>query len=96
MAEERARGHDVLALQLDLSSDASIEALHAAIIAQAGRCDVLVNNAVTRSALNGWKHELDDFDASLRVNASALFKITELFRPDHAGPRPVRSSISAR
>lgn len=78
-AEERARGFDVTALQLDLSSDASIEALHSEVIARAGRCDVLVNNAVTRSALNGWAHELDDFDRSLRVNASALFKITELF-----------------
>lgn len=78
-AEERARGFDVTALSLDLSSDASIEALHAEIITRAGRCDVLVNNAVTRSALNGWAHELDAFDQSLRVNASALFKITELF-----------------
>lgn len=78
-AEERARGNDVTALSLDLSSDASIEALHSEIIARAGRCDVLVNNAVTRSALNGWAHELDAFDQSLRVNASALFKITELF-----------------
>ena len=77
--EERARGNDVTALSLDLSSDASIEALHSEIIARAGRCDVLVNNAVTRSALNGWAHELDAFDQSLRVNASALFKITELF-----------------
>ncbi len=78
-AEERARGFDVTALQLDLSSDASIEAVHAEVIARAGHCDVLVNNAVTRSALDGWAHELDDFDRSLRVNASALFKITELF-----------------
>lgn len=78
-AAERARGHDVTALPLDLSSDESIEQLHATIIDRAGRCDVLINNAVARSALNGWKHELDDFDASLRVNASALFKITELF-----------------
>lgn len=77
--EERAQGRDVTALHLDLSSDESIEALHRTIIERAGRCDVLVNNAVTRSALSGWKHELDEFDASLRVNASALFKITELF-----------------
>ena len=62
-----ARGHDVTALHLDLASDESIEALHKTIIERAGRCDVLVNNAVTRSALDGWKHELDDFDASLRV-----------------------------
>ena len=78
-ADERLRGHDVTALSLDLSSDESIEALHKTIIERAGRCDVLVNNAVTRSALDGWAHDLDDFDRSLRVNASALFKITQLF-----------------
>ncbi|MBI4921414.1 MAG: SDR family oxidoreductase [Devosia nanyangense] len=81
-AEERARGLDVTALSLDLSSDASIEALHTEVIARAGRCDVLVNNAVTRSALDGWDHDLDAFDKSLRVNASALFKITHLFGED--------------
>ena len=78
-AEERAAGRDVTALTLDLSSDASIEALHKTVIERAGRIDVLVNNAVTRSALSGWGHDLDAFDQSLRVNASALFKITHLF-----------------
>jgi NAD(P)-dependent dehydrogenase (short-subunit alcohol dehydrogenase family) len=78
-AEERAKGYDVTALPLDLSSDASIEALHKAVIERAGRCNVLVNNAVARSALDGWDHDLEAFDRSLRVNASALFKITYLF-----------------
>ena len=78
-AEERSRGFDVTALSLDLSSDKSIEALHQTVIARAGRCDVLVNNAVTRSALSGWAHDMEAFDKSLRVNASALFKITHLF-----------------
>ena len=78
-ADERSHGRDVTALSLDLSSDESIEALHRTIIERAGRCDVLGNNAVTRSALDGWAHDLDDFDRSLRVNASALFKITQLF-----------------
>ena len=78
-AEERSRGFDVTALSLDLSSDKSIEALHQTVIAGSGRCDVLVNNAVTRSALSGWAHDLEAFDKSLRVNASALFKITHLF-----------------
>jgi NAD(P)-dependent dehydrogenase (short-subunit alcohol dehydrogenase family) len=72
-AEERAAGNDVTALTLDLSSDASIEALHQTIR------DVLVNNAVTRSATDGWGNDLDAYDQSLRVNASALFKITSLF-----------------
>ncbi len=78
-AEERALGNDVTALSLDLSSDASIEALHKTIFERSGRCDVLVNNAVTRSATDGWDHDLEAYDKSLRVNASALFKITSLF-----------------
>lgn len=78
-AEERAAGNDVTALSLDLSADASIEALHKTIFERSGRCDVLVNNAVTRSATDGWDHDLEAYDQSLRVNASALFKITSLF-----------------
>ena len=78
-AEERARGNQVIAKSLDLSEDASIEALHREIIEENGRCDVLVNNAVTRSATSGWGHDLAEYDRSLRVNASALFKITYLF-----------------
>lgn len=76
---QRDRGYDVTAMQLDLSSDGSIEQLHADIIETSGRCDILVNNAVTRSALDGWTHDLEAYDASLRVNASALFKFTNLF-----------------
>jgi NAD(P)-dependent dehydrogenase (short-subunit alcohol dehydrogenase family) len=78
-AAERERGHDVTALPLDLSSEESIAALHREVMTRAGRCDVLVNNAVTRSALDGWHNGLDAFDRSLRVNASALFRITYLF-----------------
>ena len=75
----RDRGYDVTAMHLDLASDASIEKLHADIIAQCGTCDILVNNAVTRSAHDGWAHDLEAYDISLHVNASALFKITHLF-----------------
>jgi len=77
--QERARGCDVSALTLDLASDTSIEQLHAEIIDRSGRCDILVNNAVTRSATDGWDHDLAAYDASLHVNASALFKLTHLF-----------------
>ena len=85
--EERAAGNNVTALPLDLSSDASIEALHKSVLEQAGRCDVLINNAVTRSAISGWDHNLDEYDRSLRVNASALFKITSLFGKSMASNR---------
>lgn len=78
-SEERARGFDVTALQLDLDNESSIEALHAEIINRSGRCDVLVNNAVTRNPEAVWGGSMDASDKSLRINASALFKITELF-----------------
>ena len=78
-AEERARGFDVTALPLDLEDQDSLVALHAAIVDRSGRCDVLVNNAVTRNPEAVWSGDMDAYDKSLRINASALFKITQLF-----------------
>ena len=72
-------GLKVIARQLDLADEASISALRDDIIRRSGKCEILVNNAVTRSACSGWKHPLAEFDASLHVNASAMFLITQLF-----------------
>lgn len=80
--EERALGHDVTALPLDLEDEASIVALHAAIIERAGRCDVLVNNAVARVEGSAWNGNVAATDRSLHINASALFRITALFGKD--------------
>ena len=81
--EEVERGYNVTAMQLDLSQDESIEKLHSDIITKSGKCDILINNAVSREfGSAGWKNTLDDFDKSLRINASALFKITEMFAED--------------
>ena len=81
--EETNRGHNVTAMKLDLSQDESIEKLYASIIAKSGKCDVLINNAVSREhGSSGWENALDDFDKSLRINGSALFKITQLFSED--------------
>ena len=46
--EETKRGYKVTALQLDLSQDDSIEKLYNDIIEKSGKCDVLINNAVSR------------------------------------------------
>lgn len=70
------KGLDVRALQLDLGSRESIDKMVAGVIAQTGRIDVLVNNAVTRNATSGWVQDLENYDASLHVNASATFYIT--------------------
>ena len=81
--EENERGYNVKAMHLDLSQDASIEKLHSEILEQSGKCDILINNAVSRIHGNqGWDNSLDDFDKSLRINGSALFKITQLFAED--------------
>ena len=81
--EEVERGHNVTAMKLDLSEDDSIENLHRDIIEKSGKCEILINNAVSREfGSAGWKNTLDDFDKSLRINASALFKITQLFSED--------------
>ena len=77
--EECDAGNNVFALKLDLADEASIQQLYDDIIARSGRLDILVNNAVTRSACDGWDNPLEEFDKSLHVNASALFKITQLF-----------------
>lgn len=78
-SEERMKGFNVTALKLDLVEEKSIVALKDNIIGRFGRFDILVNNAVTRSAINGWESPMEDYDKSLHINASALFTITRIF-----------------
>ena len=78
-SEERARGFDVTALQLELGSNKSIEDIHAKIMSENDHFDILVNNAVTRCACAGWDNPLEYYDESFHINASALFKLTYLF-----------------
>ncbi len=78
-AKERDAGYDVTAMKLDLASEKSIRMLHDNIIDRSGCMDILVNNAVTRCACQGWNNTMKIFDESLHINASALFKITQLF-----------------
>ena len=79
-SNQTLRGFDVTAMELDLSKDESIESLKNNIIQSAGKCDILINNAVAQETGNiNWSHKLDEYDKSLHVNASALFKITYLF-----------------
>ncbi len=88
-AEFRARSLDVRALQLDLSHRESMDNLIAEVVKQTNRLDILVNNAVTRCATSGWMQELENFDASLHINASSMFYITgaaaEIMKKQHSG-----------
>lgn len=83
--EERARGHDVRALPLDLDDEAAIDALVARIGAETGGCDILVNNAVTRQPDAVWGGGMAAYDRSLRINASALFYLTHAVAEGMAG-----------
>ncbi|MDD5598132.1 MAG: SDR family oxidoreductase [Victivallaceae bacterium] len=83
VAEELCReGGKVTALKLDLSSEESIQAVVAEVINRSGRLDILINNAVTRLAVDGWDQPMAKFDESLHVNASALFCLTRLVAED--------------
>lgn len=75
-AEERDRGHDVRALALDLDDEAAIDRLAEQIATDVGGADILVNNAVTRNPQAVWGGSMAAYDASLRINASALFYLT--------------------
>ncbi len=74
----RARNLDVNALQLDLACEESMQQALKTIIDQKGGIDILINNAVTRCATNGWDQPMANYDQSLHINASALFYLTNL------------------
>ena len=63
---------------LDQEDESSVLALRDRILAQHGRLDVLVNNAVLRP-MNDWESGPDDFAKSMAVNATGLFSITKAF-----------------
>ena len=76
-AEHRAAGHDVRALPLDQGDEASIVAVRARIVAESGRLDVLVNNAVARPA-KGYADDAAHIDESLHVNGTGLILVTRV------------------
>ena len=77
--EHRAQGLDVRAMQYDQGDEASILGLCDTITKQAGRFDILVNNAVLRPMKKGFLDEASTFAESMRVNATGLFIITRAF-----------------
>lgn len=74
----RESGLSVSATTLDQSDEGSIEELKQRLIAEAGRVDILVNNAVLR-AMASWSSPTADFAKSMAVNATGLFAMTRTF-----------------
>lgn len=75
-AAHAREGGDVRVLALDQGDEASILAARDAVMADAGRIDILVNNAVLRAAADGMESSADAFDASFHVNGTGLILLT--------------------
>ena len=76
MAEEmQKRALDVHALQVDQAEHDSVLALRQAVYETFGGLDVFVNNAVARP-MKGYRGTLEQFQESMRVNATGMFDIT--------------------
>lgn len=77
-AKFRDAGLDVTALQLDQSEESSIRDVIAQIAEAAGKCDVLVNNAVSRP-MQPDKPPFEMFAKSMEVNATGIYMMSEIF-----------------
>jgi NAD(P)-dependent dehydrogenase (short-subunit alcohol dehydrogenase family) len=74
VADFREKGLDVSALTVDQGNHQSVLDLKNAIVAQFGRLDVFVNNAVSRP-MKAYDDELKNFEESMRVNATGMMDI---------------------
>ena len=70
----RDRGLSVRAHPLDQSSEQSVEGF----ARQVESVDILVNNAVSRP-MKGWDDPAENFDQSMRTNATGIFLLTRAF-----------------
>ena len=68
------QGLDVYALQIDQANHVTIITAKKAILDKYGKLDVFVNNAVARP-MKGYDAPIDQFDASMRVNATGVMDI---------------------
>jgi NAD(P)-dependent dehydrogenase (short-subunit alcohol dehydrogenase family) len=74
----RDAGLDVQARQLDQAKEDSVLALRDAVLEEAGRVDVLVNNAVSRPMAD-WSGPVEEFEESMQVNMTGIFIMTRAF-----------------
>ncbi len=84
LAELRALGAQAEAYAADVSDDAAVRAMVAAVVERFGGLDILVNNAGTTSeaAPNDLDAvEADDWDRVFQVNVRGLFQVTRAAEP---------------
>lgn len=100
VAKLRAEGHDAFGLDLDVTSDASVAAAATDLEREAGRLDVLVNNAGISGRLDGQAQEptrldLDTVRTVLETNVFGVVRVTNALLPllqQAASPRIVNMS----
>lgn len=78
-AHHRAQGHDVRSVVLDQGKESSLLDARTRIMEEAGRLDVLVNNAVARPAGQGLFADAEAFDDSMHINGTGLILATRTF-----------------
>ena len=88
----RAAGLDVTALQLDQSKEDSVRSLLKQIVDSAGQVDILVNNAVARTMVEGVPR-YEAFAKSQEINATGIVMMTEIFA-QHMAERKTGSIIN--
>jgi len=75
---ERASGRRVEVDEVDIVSEASLEGLRDRVLAQHGRVDGVVFNAVTRT-MRRFGDPLESWSASMAVNATGFFATVRVF-----------------
>ena len=88
----REAGLDVTALQLDQSKEDSVRSLLKQIVERVGQVDVLVNNAVARTMVEGVPR-YEAFTKSMEINATGIVMMTEIFA-QHMAERKTGSIIN--
>ena len=80
----KASGAEALVVQANVAEDADCRALAAAVQANWGRCDVLVNNAGTTKFVHARKLDaldMDDFQRIYAVNVVGAFQMVRALEP---------------
>lgn len=81
VAEIEAGGGTALAVRCDIGEPDDLERLVESTVANFGRVDVLVNNAMASTRTTFAASTVDDWDESMRVNVRSLYLLCKLVVP---------------